>query len=474
MRVSGPPTSWWRVLAMLVIVSVLAAACGGDDDDANAADPDPTTAEDDEPTADPTEAPTTAPADDAEPTTDSDPAEDPGTELTASYRGVTEDTITVGILLLDKELLFETAGILLNWGDNEAQYQEAIDAVNDAGGVLGRMIEPIYVYVDPLSPTAYDEACVRLTQDEEIFAAIGFVRPAASALCYTEVGDIPFVGFLSDLTADVPERSILPIVTSNALPERIDIALVDLIVDAGELDGKTIAVLGNTDERNQLIADALAGHGYDVETMTVTSAPGFDEVADAAELDVIVQRWMADGIDYVIDTAGLDRPLAAANRAGFEADWATNRGTLLSLSRFDSGATEAEIARTIVVQEPSVELLLDLGHEPTVECVERWNANHPDEQAVLYPQEDDLDNLIRIARTCWQIGTFALIAELAGPDLTTESFAAAVGDVGSYEIALLPFASLRADKWDAGDVVTLYRWDPELQDYIAGELVDIG
>lgn len=484
-------------MAVVLAFAIVAAACGDDDEEpasqpeapaeeASAApDPEPEApAEEPEAPAEEPEAPAEepeAPAEEPEAPAEEPeaPAEEPEPEpepvpLTASYRGVTEDSIKVGVLLIDKELLFEVAGVLLNWGDNVAQYQEAIDAVNEAGGVNGRLIEPVFELVNPLSPTAYDESCVKLTQDEQVFAAIGFVRPSDSALCYAEVNDTPFVGYLSDITSNVTDRSVLPIVTSNALPERMDVALATTVAATGALDGKTIAVLGNSDARNELIVSALAGLGYDVASTTVTAVPTEDEAADAAELDIVIQRWIADGIDFVFDTAGLDRPLAAANRAGFDVDWATNRTTILSASRFDSGATEAEVARTVVVAVPSVELIYEQGHGPTVACVDRWNQNHPDEQTVFYPGEDDLDNLQRIARSCQQIGTFAKIAELAGPDLTTESFAAAIAQVGSYEIAELPFASLGADKWDANDVVTLFRWDAELGDFVAGDFVNIG
>jgi hypothetical protein len=233
-------------------------------------------------------------------------------------------------------------------------------------------------------------------------------------------------------------------------------------------------VIGNTEERNQLVTDTLSEAGFEVASQTVTAQPTDDEVADATELDVVVQKWISEGVDFVVDTAGLDRTLAAANRAGYEADWATNRTSILSLSRFESGATEAEVARTMVISEPPVELTYEHGHAPTVECVDRWNANHPEEPAVFYPQEDDLDNLSRIARTCQQIQTFAMIAALAGADLTSESFAAAVADVGSFEMPMLPAASLSADKWDANDTVTMFKWDAAKGDFVGGDNIDIG
>jgi ABC-type branched-subunit amino acid transport system substrate-binding protein len=465
-----------RPLASLVFVLSLCAgmsACGGDDDTSDTAAPG---TEAPAPTTEATEA-TTAPEPTTPETTSPEPtapATEAPAELTASYRGVTPDSIKIGVLLLDAQKLLENAGVELNWGDNEGQYQSAIDAINEAGGVLGRKIDPVYVFVDPLSETGYQEACVQLTEDEEVFAVVGFTRPADAALCYAENGDTPFVGYLSDITSDVTARATLPIITSNALPERLDRALVTVVAETGELEGKTIAIIGNTEGSNQLVADTLTELGFEAVSQTVTAAPTDDAVADAAEFDIVVQKWISEGVDFVFDTAGLDRQLAAANRAGFEATFATSTPSILSLSRFDSGATEAEVARTLVVAEPPVEVLIDQGHEPTVTCVDRWNTNHPEEQAVFYPQEGELDNLIRIARTCQQIGTFALIAEAAGPDLTTESFAAAVADIGAFEIAMLPFASLDAEKWDANDVVTLFRWDSAQQDFVAGEFVDIG
>ena len=306
-----------------------------------------------------------------------------------------------------------------------------------------------------------------------MFAVVGFTRPADEALCYAATGDTPFVGYLSDITSDVFARSELPIITSNALPERTDRALVDVVADSGALDGKTIAVIGNSDDRNANVTDELTARGFEATSATVTAAPSDDAVADATELDVVVQRWMADGVDFVLDTAGLDRQLAAAHRAGFEADWATNVRTILSTSRFDSGATEAEVARAMVVSDLPVETLLEERHQPTVDCVDRWNAHHPDEQAVLYPTGDQLDNLVRIARSCQQIGTFALIAEHAGPELTTAGFAAAVDTIGEFDVAMLPKASLSADKWDANDLVTLFQWDSDRDTYVAGDNIDI-
>ena len=114
--------------------------------------------------------------------TDAPTTDVPSEELFASYKGVTADSIKIAVMLLDRKVLKETAGVDLNWGDNEGQYQEAIDAINENGGVFGRAIDPIYIYVNPLSPTGYDEACVRVLEVEEVFAVPRLQRYVMQAL----------------------------------------------------------------------------------------------------------------------------------------------------------------------------------------------------------------------------------------------------------------------------------------------------
>ncbi|MCY3616342.1 MAG: hypothetical protein OXG66_01595, partial [Acidimicrobiaceae bacterium] len=144
-------------MAIMLAFAVVAAACGDDDEEPAsqpeapaepAVDPDPepdAPAEEPEAPAEEPEPEPEAPAEEPEATAEEpepepeEAAEEPEPEpeppaLTASYRGVTEDSISVGVLLIDKDLLFEVANVLLNWGDNVAQYQEAIDAINEAGG----------------------------------------------------------------------------------------------------------------------------------------------------------------------------------------------------------------------------------------------------------------------------------------------------------------------------------------------------
>ena len=87
------------------------------------------------PSEEPTEEPSEEPSE--EPT--EEPSEEPSEdiELTASWTGVTEDTITVGISMLDFDFLVSSNLSPAGWGDQQAVWEALIADLNDRGGIHG-------------------------------------------------------------------------------------------------------------------------------------------------------------------------------------------------------------------------------------------------------------------------------------------------------------------------------------------------
>ena len=211
------------------------------------------------------------------------------------------------------------------------------------------------------------------------------------ALCYTETGDTPFLGYLTDITSDVFDRTVVPLVTTNPVAGSAR-------QGARRRRCRHRCARGQDDRRPRatsksaikLVADEFAAHGFEVADTVVTTAPSTTRPPTPPNSTSSSSAGRRSASTTCSTTSGLDRPLAAAHRAGFEADWATNVGSILSLSRFESGATEAEIARTVVVQEPSGRGdLRSRATQPTVACVDNWDQKHPEEPAVFYPGEGD-------------------------------------------------------------------------------------
>ena len=97
------------------------------------------------------------------------------TPLTASFRGVTATTIEIGIALVDFQQLVELGFIENSHGDERLIWNTLIDDLNASGGVGGRLLEPIFDSYVPFGSTQAEISCLRLTEDNAVFAVLGLV-----------------------------------------------------------------------------------------------------------------------------------------------------------------------------------------------------------------------------------------------------------------------------------------------------------
>ena len=86
--------------------------------------------------------------------------------------GVTKDDVKIGVSYVDLAAV-RAAGINRDHGDYEKAYQTVIDEINAKGGVNGRKIVPVFAGIDPIGTDPAQQACVKLTEDEKVFAVIG-------------------------------------------------------------------------------------------------------------------------------------------------------------------------------------------------------------------------------------------------------------------------------------------------------------
>jgi hypothetical protein len=463
-------TSRVRIGGLLfVALALFAAACGDDD---TATEPDPTTTT------------TTAAPDDGEPdetgtdetdgTGTDDTETDPPVELADSYRGVTEDSIKLGIVLFDTDAILDL-GVDVGYGDHAQHYQVVIDEMNEAGGILGRQIEPIYKFVSPVDPEEADRVCTELTEDDEVFAVLGTARPPENLLCYTETADTPFIGApTGDLSNAIFDRSVVPFLFPGRVPSRTDGAILAAMELDDVVDGAVLAVHGADEDRIDGLAAELEARGAAKVVKSVELADEADQTALATELDRVIERFKADEVEGVINLGNNVAFMAAFNRAAYGIPIWTTSSDVLADFIYDQGATDDEVSLArLILSETSGELY-DSGHEPTVACVDRWNTARPDELALSDPGEDDLSNLGQVVLACSGLDIFSRAATAAGADLTVETFTAGLDDVGSFETAGLRFASLSSTKWDASDSAKLFRWDDAEADFVGAEALEVG
>lgn len=452
MRSTAHPGVTLRAAISVVVVAVLvAAACtsdGASDDSASSTDSTTTTASiDDRPTT--TASDTTPPA-------VTQPAN------FASFRGVTESSISVGVAVPDFDAL-QAAGIQNYQGSAETAFSVFFDRINEAGGVAGRMLEPVYVDFSFVDPVSQDEACVALAEDQEVFIVF-YGLLSASNLCLTEIHDTMVITDQFQ-TTELRERSgDTAWLQLRAADDALTRIMGQVVAESGRLDGRTVGIIANGSLSDGIdgivLQDTLAELGHDA--VVVTTTPSLDITEAEAELRVFAERLQSEGVDFVFSLlGGGDGPRTLAD-AGFSPPMVHSN----LRAAVDSSTDPAIIAGGLGVGARPEEVFWD-DPDFRAQCVDPILAAHPEldaEFAKLATGEEQARgepnwaNPTRIA--CNQTLLFQRIAELVGADLTNESFVAALDELGPIELpgyGQMSFTS--AGKWDGLDEFVVQEYD---------------
>jgi ABC-type branched-subunit amino acid transport system substrate-binding protein len=346
--------------------------------------------------------------------------------------GVSDDTIKVGVTYVDLEAIRDVTKA--NHGDYEAAYNVMFDHINAAGGIHGRMLEPVYSPVNPLGTAGSDAACTKLTQDDEVFVTVGFFLEDA-VLCYVDVNQTPVIG--GTMTDERLSRATVPWFTTEPGAD-LEAAAVRLLAEAGELDG-TVAVYGQALEQtfiDEQILPVLEELGVNVVTVAYNDAPFDDANAQATTAATIAARLEADGADQVLVVGGaptswLDgrgttryRPKNVFRRQNNVTPWMRDTSNDFSLLE------ESVSAGTF----PSVDLFESMG-PVTQECVD-LNA---EAGLTLIPAnevpEGEPAQVSSSLTACTQVALLAAMLDGAGPDLNFGTFLSAGYNLGDIELA---------------------------------------
>ncbi len=485
-------------------LALVAAACGSDGDDAEpvtatsdgdagseaAPDPepeptepaetDPETAQEPTETAPPDPDPGDAPAVAEEPPEDADdpPAEEP-VELTASWRGVTADTITVGVSLLNFELLKEMGLSQSGWGDQEGVFQALVDDVNANGGINGRELVAVYDYYSPISGEDATRACTVLTQDNSTFAVLlGFVGPLAGSAdpCIVGTNETVLVG--GEQTPSEMEQARAPWFNVEPTTDNQTDTLLDLLIQTGRTDGARIYVVSHQSAVGDepLVLEALAARGLEVAGNAILDANDGDTAGQDNIMQVISEKIRAEGANAVFingNPSATIRGLSQNGLMGSLAVWSNNEAGLNNL-----GATfDHEAARGVIASGGPGDT--EIWNDPLLqECVDIVRAAIP--EADLRPPEEltleDENWFNSVRRYCGHLWLFVAIAEAAGPDLTPETFEAAAYTLTDFALPGTPGNSLSPTKLGARDMFRLSQFDPDVgngQTVPLTDLIDI-
>ncbi|MGI9603186.1 MAG: ABC transporter substrate-binding protein [Acidimicrobiales bacterium] len=442
-----------RCLAVAAVVAVLAGACTSSDDGESGTEQASTSAPS-------TTIEGSAPESTAGSTT-SAPA------LTASFRGVTADSIKVGVHFVDLEVVFDI--VALDHGDYQASFQVVIDRVNEAGGINGRMIEPVFAAIDPIGTDPATEACIRLTEDEEVFAVIGQFLDE-TPLCYVDSHDTVLVG--GSITNELIGRAEAPWFTNNASADRLNTDILNAFVDGGEFEGTTVGVVGNAVDQglvDEVVIPTLEAGGVETIETAFIEDTGGNEAESDVQVAVIAERFESSGVDavVVVDAAAIPLLGGLEDVAYRPKLLATALGSVRVFIRDEAGRDLSVLEGAVAGNQAEQLIWWD---DPAIqECIELIEAATPGLE-IFDPAtrpEGEAENIVSIFTACHTVELFAQIATAAGVDLTNETFLAAGEALGTVDMPGIGEVRFGPDKYDGAESIYLYQWNDEAQDLIS-------
>ncbi len=492
-----------RWLVALAVVALLAAACGSgnDDDDAGGVDtaPAPEATEAAEPSdsagsgdADATEEPEPAEEPDADEGSDApatEETEEPeaapdatpeATEepivLTDSFRGVTSESILIGFVAIDFETLNQDFGLDLSYKGYTPTFHALVDWYNEQGGVLGRRLEVVSEKFLPVGATTAEAACLKLTEDVQVFAVInGFAGPGTENVntCFTVVHETILVGGLP--SPEHAEASKGLWVSTQMSLERRTAAFASVLEQTGLIgEVSPVMVIGSNPELQGLVdftAESLEAAGAEVPVAGVVTSTG-DEYATQTEVDVFIERARSQGVVSVLLLGEGSYRNDQLWRNAPEFVYLIGNGDRISDWLREPPTTLSSETRVLTTRQGPTPV-----DDPRIlQCIEVVEPAIGVE--VKFPEEleEGEDNYwAALLNTCRDLSMFIQIAEAAGPDLTNESWVAALDNTPDLSIPGTQFASVSSDKVDATDALFLVEYDYANKEFVelAGPL-DIG
>jgi ABC-type branched-subunit amino acid transport system substrate-binding protein len=343
----------------------------------------------------------------------------------AAAPGVSNDEIKLGVTYPDLDAIRSVTDI--SHGDYKTTYNAVIDELNKKGGVNGRKIVPVFAPINPIGTAPAQEACLKLTEDDKVFATVGFFYFDAP-LCYVSQHDTPILGGTMDPT--YLKQAKAPWMTLDSGPE-VTPRAVDALVKSGDLKGKIGVVGVATEEKNLLdaaVLPSLKRNGIK-NTVAIIDAPLSDTVAATQQAGTIAEKFKSEGIKTVLLVGAAPSAFSNALKNSdyrpklVGTPFSTFQGAALNKATDPAlwkGSATADIAAEF--NDPSLQQCYGIVEKATGKTIlEQAPPGTPDYQASA-------------RAACQYISLFSQLAGVAGKDLTVAGFGKAAGKLGSVTI----------------------------------------
>jgi hypothetical protein len=373
----------------------------------------------------------------------------------ATSVGVSGGEVRLGIAMLDLKAVRAiglggaVAGVTP--AQEEGFWRFFVDEVNRAGGINGRKIVPAFTTFDPTDSTTGRKACLALTEDAKVFAAIIdgglFGDPI---LCFTAEHGVPTLEYSNE--PDVwYQRSRGLLFTPGMTGSRNLRSLVTVLSASNVMKGKKIGVVSTDSPTEKLPVDegllpALKAAGYPVAYRS-TITQNIDQ--QPSQIPVEIAQMRRAGVDYIVWVSNAlvyaQWTQAAANQ-GYNPPYAMTDINSAS-NDFTVQNVPASTKAVAVTAIRDGEQHANLPEPPKVQaCRERI------EKAKGITLKRGLADYQIAIQACGFIELFTAAAKKAGTNLTPQTFSQAMQGLGAWDFPYFAPGAYGSGKFDRADL----------------------
>ncbi len=381
----------------------------------------------------------------------------------SSTPGVTSNTITVGVTYVD---LASVAQFIhgLDQGNFQAVYQALINNINAHGGIDGRTLKAIYEPINPIGTTSPSNACTQLTEDDHVFAVMGFFQSTDPA-CYVTLHNTPVIG--GTMTTQLLAAAKAPWFSTQPIENQLEPKVIAAAAKNGVFKGKKVAVFSQSDAPPGLVSSvtaALEKNGVSPVATAQIDANTSDTEATIQQIsDVVTQKFQSAGANVVVavGNAGESWPNATASGTyhpqliagsdnAFTGYSATAAPTSPALTNAVTGLTEplSVGSKAVGWADPAMQKcahVVKAAGQPVPSPVN--NTAGPNQKYVA------------VVTACQDLALFTAIAQHAGKTLTVQTFGKAGNDLGTVEIPGIGSGAFSKATPAGSFPLYLYKWD---------------
>lgn len=383
-------------------------------------------------------------------------------------QGVTADEIRLGITYVDLAAIRNVVNI--DHGDYQTAYKAIVNDINAHGGINGRKIVPYFAPVNPIGTAPAAAACTKLTEDDKVFAVVGFFN-ADDPSCYVTTHDVPIVGAVA-LTAAQQKTAKAPAFDYVLSPQHLIPKELVALQKKGVFSGHKVAVFGLAGDQsdvNNVVVPQLKKLGVNVVQTAISDAPATDLPAVYSQIKLISQKFQSSGADVVVAVGtggGTWLRALKANRDPYRPRLvATDANQILSYTQDKTNFDPSLLPGTISGGSTAPNDIL--WNDPAMQrCLSLVNAAHPSEKInnPITASNSTPNTWVSVTTSCSYINLFADIARAAGKTLNNQTFTSGGESLKDLSV---PGAggklNYSADFHDGNGPVYLYTWDTKTQ-----------